>query len=61
MAETNKVRIILPLTEEQLSGVKVDPYEHVTVNGKTTLIKRGEYVNVDPEVYIQLRNRYPTI
>lgn len=53
-------RIYLPLLEET-GGVKVDQYEHVTVNGNTTLVRRGEYVDVAPEVYIQLKNRFPSI
>ena len=57
---TTKPRIYLPMLDE-VGGVKVDQYEHVTVNGKTTLIRRGEYVDVEPEVYIQLKNRFPSI
>ena len=56
-----RVMIILPMLEEDSSGMKVDQYEHVTVNGETTLVKRGEYVNVTVPVFIQLRNRYPNI
>lgn len=57
---TTRPRIYLPMLEET-GGVKVDQYEHVTVNGNTTLIRRGEYVDVTPEVYIQLKNRFPSI
>ena len=57
---TTRPRIYLPLLEEN-GGVKVDQYEHVTVNGTTTLVRRGEYVDVTPEVYIQLKNRFPSI
>lgn len=56
-----RVRVILPLSEESASGAKVDPYEHVTINGKTTLIRRGEYVDVTIPVYMQLRNKFPRI
>ena len=59
--EATKVRIVIPLTEDDSSGIHSDPYEHVTINGRTTLIKRGEVVEVDPEVFIQLRNKYPYI
>lgn len=59
--EATKVRIVIPLTEDDTSGVHADPYEHVTINGKTTLIRRGEVVEVDPSVFIQLRNKYPYI
>lgn len=59
--EETLVRIILPRLEEEGSGMRMDQYEHVTINGETTLIKRGEYVDVKPEVFIQLRNKFPNI
>lgn len=55
------VMICLPLLPEQESGLKIDQYEHVTINGKTTLIRRGEHVEVPADVYIQLRNRFPNL
>lgn len=56
-----RVQICIPLPAEQASGLRADAHEHVTINGKTTLIKRGEYVEVPIDVYIQLRNRYPNL
>lgn len=57
-----RVRVFIPKREEEEgSNVKVDPYEHVTINGKTTLIRRGEYVDVPVPVYIQLKNKFPNI
>ena len=57
-----RVRVFIPKREEEEgSNVKVDPYEHVTINGNTTLIRRGEYVDVTVPVYIQLKNKFPNI
>ena len=59
--EVTRVRIRLPESMEADSGVKVDPYEHVTINGEITYIKRGEYVDVTIPVYMILKDRYPNI
>lgn len=56
-----KVQVFIPPLEEENSGVKVDQYEHVTINGETTLIRRGEHVEVTVPVYIQLKNKFPGI
>ena len=57
-----RVRIMLPLPPETDSGLKIDMYEHVTINGeKPVYVKRGEWVDVTVPVYMQLRNRYPNI
>lgn len=57
---TPRVRIFIPPRhEETQEGVKIDQYEHVTIDGVTTLIRRGEYVDVTVPVYLQLRNRFP--
>lgn len=56
-----KVQVYIPPLDEEDSGVKVDQYEHVTINGVTTLIKRGEHVEVPVPVYIQLKNKFPGI
>lgn len=53
------VRVFLPLMEDQESALEVDQTEYVTINGKTTAIKRGEYVDVSVPVFTQLRNKYP--
>lgn len=60
-AEEPRVRVYLPLLEQEGAGAHVDQYEHVTVNGDTTLVKRGEYVDVTVPVYIQLKNKFPHI
>ena len=57
-----RVRVYIPLPPENDSGLKLDPYEHVTINGeKPVYIKRGEYVDVTVPVFLQLRNKYPNI
>lgn len=56
-----RVRVILPEMEEVGTGLKTDPYEHVTINGETTLVRRGEYVDVTVPVFMQLRNKYPKL
>jgi len=56
-----RVRVILPELEEAGTGLKTDPYEHVTINGETTLVRRGEYVDVTVPVFMQLRNKYPKL
>ena len=57
----DKVHIIIPKLPDDEMGFKVDQYEHVTINGNTTLIRRGEHVDVSPEADMQLRNKYPTL
>ena len=59
--EEPRVRVFIPKNEDDDAGMKVDPYEHVTINDETTLIRRGEYVDVTVPVFIQLRNKYPNI
>lgn len=49
------------LDDTDIASGKVDPYEHVTINGKTTYVKRGETVMVPVSVFLQLRNKYPRI
>ena len=56
-----RVAIRLPKHEDEESGIQVDQHEHVTINGVTTLIRRGERVEVTVPVYIQLRNKFPDI
>ena len=58
---TAKVFVTLPLREDSGSGFTEDQNEYVTINGKTTKVPRGEPVEVTVPVYIQLRNRYPSI
>ena len=54
-----KIRIYLPLLEDE--GEKVDQVETVIHNGNTTLIKRGEYVDVPFPIFEVLYDsgRYP--
>lgn len=59
--EEQRVRVFLPKLEDDGSGLKVDQYEHVTINGRTTLVKRGEYVDVTIPVFIQLKNKFPNL
>lgn len=55
------VRVFIPLQEQDDSSLAVEQVEYVTINGTTTAIKRGEYVDVKVPVFIQLRNRYKNI
>lgn len=59
VADEPRVRVYLPLLESEGAGVNIDQYEHVTVNGETTLVRRGEYVDVTVPVFIQLKNKFP--
>lgn len=55
----DRVRIFLPPLEE--GQMKVDQTEHVTINGRTTIIQRGHWVEVPQDVYVVLRGKYPHI
>lgn len=55
------VHITLPLLEVDETGAKVDQTEHVTINGETTIIKRGEYVGVKVPVFLALKVKYPNL
>lgn len=62
MAKTTEMKedmpkIFLPLLEDDEG--KADQTENVTINGKTWIIKRGEYVNVPQSVFIALKQKYP--
>ena len=59
VADEPRVRVYLPMLESEGAGVHIDQYEHVTVNGETTLVRRGEYVDVTVPVFIQLKNKFP--
>lgn len=59
--EEPKVRIFIPLQEQDDSSLAVEQVEYVTINGENTAIQRGQYVDVSVPVFIQLRNRYPHI
>ena len=56
------IRIMIPRADEASYGdMKIDQAETVIINGKTTRIKRGEYVDVKVPVWMQLRQRYPNL
>ena len=55
------VRIFIPLAQDQESDIKMEQTETVVINGKVTQIKRGEYVDVKVPVFLQLKQRYPSI
>lgn len=56
------IRILIPLADESSYGdMKIDQAETVIINGQTTRIKRGEYVDVKVPVWMQLRQRYPNL
>lgn len=58
--KTPRVRVFIPETHDDTDGsVKVDHYEHVTIGGETTLVRRGQHVDVTVDVFLQLRNKYP--
>ena len=57
-----RVRVMIPKSIDSESGLKSDPYEHVTINGALPYyIRKGEYVDVPVPVFLQLRNKYPNI
>ena len=55
------VRVFIPLAEDAGGDMKVDQTENVIINGKVTQIRRGEYVDVKVPVFLQLRQRYPSL
>ena len=58
--DTPRVRIFIPEPPSE-SEVAVDHYEHVTIDSKTTLVRKGEWLDVPVDVFLQLRNRYPKL
>jgi len=61
-----RVRIFLPKREnDDATGVAVDQFEHVSISNEKgdnfIRIKRGEYVDVTPEVFTLLKQRYPNL
>lgn len=61
-----RVRIFLPKREnDDATGVAVDQYEHVSISNEKgdnfVRVKRGEYVDVTPEVFALLKQRYPNL
>lgn len=58
--DTPRVRIFIPEPPSE-SGTATDHYEHVTIDSKTTLVRKGEWLDVPVDVFLQLRNRYPKL
>lgn len=60
-----RVRVMIPLRESDASGVDVDQVEYVSISNEQgdnfIRIKRGEWVDVTPETFILLKQRYPNI
>lgn len=61
-----RVRIFIPKREnDDATGVAVDQYEHVSISNEDgdnfVRIRRGEYVDVTPEVFELLKQRYPDL
>jgi hypothetical protein len=59
--EQPKVSIYIPRMEEAGVGARVDQTEHVTINGKTTIIQRGVHVDVPIDVFAVLKVKYPEL
>lgn len=56
-----RVTIYIPKSEVNDGGVSIDQTEHVTINGNTTIIQRGERVDVPVDVFLALREKYPDL
>ena len=56
-----KVGIRIPPTEAEDALLGAKQYEHVTINGKTTMIEKGVFVEVSPEVFEVLKIKYPSL
>ena len=60
-----RVRIMIPLRESDASGVDVDQVEYLSISNEQgdnfIRIKRGELVDVTPETFMLLKQRYPNI
>ena len=54
-----RVTIYIPKSEVNEGGVTVDQTEHVTINGKTTLIQRGVRVDVPVDVLLPCVRNIP--
>lgn len=59
--EAPKVSIRIPKIDSEDTIIGGKQYEHVTINGKTTMVEVGQNVEVSPQVYMQLRNKYPDL
>lgn len=52
--------VYIPKIEDAV-GAKVDQTEHVTINGRTTIVQRGERVEVPVDVFAALKVKYPDL
>lgn len=52
--------VYIPKIEDAV-GAKVDQTEHVTINGRTTIVQRGERVEVPVDVFTALKVKYPDL
>lgn len=59
-AEQPRVSIFIPRLEDAV-GARMDQTEHVTINGRTTIIQRGVHVEVPVEVFQVLKVKYPDL
>lgn len=55
------VEVTLPLPPESESGLNRDMNEYVTVNGVQWVVPRGKTTTIPVSVFIQLRNKFPSI
>lgn len=60
-ADKPRVSIFIPRNEFQDVGAKTSQQEHVTINGKTTIIQRGVHVDVPVDVFEVLKVKYPDL
>jgi len=56
-----RVSIYIPKSDIQDIGANVDQTEHVTINGRTTIIQEGVRVDVPVDVFLVLREKYPDL
>lgn len=59
--DTPVVGIRIPKVENEDNAFGGDQFEHVTINGKTTMIRCGDYVEVPVEVFEALKVKYPNL
>ncbi len=55
------VGIRIPKVENEDTVIGGEQYEHVTINGQTTMIRCGDYVEVTPDVFEVLKVKYPDL
>ena len=60
-AAAPRIGIRIPPTEAEDALLGAKQYEHVTINGTTTMIEKGAYVEVSPQVFEVLKVKYPSL